>query len=95
MQCGLIERRRRVVHDVHVRIMFFAHLREVSGVVSAEMDADAVDAARLWELLETRWPGLSAHRGAVRLARNGSYAADGEVFRKSDEVALIPPVSGG
>lgn len=75
--------------------MFFAQLREVTGLPAAEVSADAVDAGQLWNLLETRWPGLSAHRAAVRLARNGSYAADGEIFREADEVALLPPVSGG
>jgi molybdopterin converting factor small subunit len=29
------------------------------------------------------------------LARNGRYAGSGEVFERGDEVALIPPVSGG
>lgn len=75
--------------------MFFAQLREVTGVGAAEIAADAVDAGQLWKLLETRWPGLSAHRSAVRLARNGTYAADREIFRDADEIALIPPVSGG
>jgi molybdopterin converting factor small subunit len=31
----------------------------------------------------------------VRLARNGVYAGEGEIFLEGDEVALIPPVSGG
>jgi molybdopterin converting factor small subunit len=49
----------------------------------------------LWELLLARWPGLAAYRAQTRLARNGVYAGANEVFADSDEVALIPPVSGG
>jgi molybdopterin converting factor small subunit len=94
-QCGLIERRLFLVHHCPVRIMFFAQLREVTGIEVAEIDADGLDRARLWELLEKRWPGLSAHRVITRLARNGVYAEAGEIFGAHDEVALIPPVSGG
>ena len=75
--------------------MFFAQLREACGVGSAEIEADGLNAGQLWHILLGRWPGLSAYRNCVRLARNGSYAVEGETFRNSDEVALIPPVSGG
>ena len=64
-------------------------------MAEAEVAADGVDAAGLWKILSGRWPRLSAHRGNTRLARNGAYAAEGEVFAAGDEVALLPPVSGG
>lgn len=91
----MVESRTRVVHHVHVRILFFAHLREACGIGSAEIEADEVTAVQLWDILLSRWPRLANHRNGVRLARNGSYAAEGETFRNTDEVALIPPVSGG
>jgi molybdopterin synthase sulfur carrier subunit len=78
-----------------MRILFFAQLREVVGAAEAELEADGVDAGALWELLVARWPSLTAHRAQTRLARNGVYAGANEVFAESDEVALIPPVSGG
>jgi molybdopterin converting factor small subunit len=78
-----------------MRILFFAQLREVAGAVDAELKADGVDDVVLWELLLARWPGLAAYRAQTRLARNGVYAGANEVFADSDEVALIPPVSGG
>jgi len=78
-----------------MRVLFFAQLREVTGIAQAEIEADGVDADSLWSTLAERWPGLSGHRRNIRLARNGAYAAPGEVFRANDEVALIPPVSGG
>lgn len=94
-QCGLIDRLRPLTHDGGVRIMFFAQLRQVCGTEVAEIDADGVDRTRLWELLLARWPGLETHRAGVRLARNGAYAEPCEIFQAGDEVALIPPVSGG
>lgn len=78
-----------------MRILFFAQLREVTGLAQAEIAAGGVDASALWGLLVEQWPGLAAHRDATRLARNGCYARPEDVFADSDEVALIPPVSGG
>jgi molybdopterin converting factor subunit 1 len=78
-----------------MKVLFFAQLREETGVAEAEVTVDGVDAAGLWDVLAARWPGLAAHRTNVRLARNGVYADAGEIFLADDEVALIPPVSGG
>lgn len=78
-----------------MRILFFAQLREVVGVDQISLAADDLSAAALWDLLIARWPALAVHREQTRLARNGVYAVAGEVFGSADEVALIPPVSGG
>jgi molybdopterin converting factor subunit 1 len=77
-------------------LLYFAQARQLAGVavdewaVSEPMSADA-----LWAELLTRHPALAPLRGATRLARNGEFAAADAVFRPGDEVALIPPVSGG
>lgn len=84
-----------LVHHAPVRIMFFAQLRELTGADHAEVQADRIAGPELWDLLLKRWPSLSAHRATTRLARNGCYAGPDEVFMGDDEVALIPPVSGG
>ena len=78
-----------------MRILFFAQLREVTGVEQAEIEVDSVDASSLWKSLLSMWPGLAAHQPQIRLARNGRYVESGEAFERGDEVALIPPVSGG
>ena len=78
-----------------MRVLFFAQLREVAGVAHAEIDGGGLDAEKLWGQLVERWPGLEVHRADTRLARNGAYAEAGEFFAADDEVALIPPVSGG
>jgi len=95
VQCGLIARGSALGHDRRVQILFFAQLRTAVGADRAEVEADGVDQAELWRLLEARWPALSKHRSTTRLARNGAYAGPEEIFRSGDEVALIPPVSGG
>ncbi len=95
VQCGLVERTPLVLHHFGVRILFFAQLREATGLSCAEIDCPEVGVEQLWQILEARWPLLAAQRANVRLARNGTYAANDEIFARSDEVALIPPVSGG
>lgn len=80
---------------VHVRL--FAVLRERAGTDSLELElpdgatvADAMlalaDDERLGDLLE---------RMPVHMAVNRDYATTGTVLRPQDELALIPPVSGG
>ena len=78
-----------------MRILFFAQLRGAVGSSQGEVEADGVNQDQLWRLLEERWPALSAQRATTRLARNGVYAGPEDIFRSDDEVALIPPVSGG
>lgn len=40
-------------------------------------------------------PGLDERMGAIRIARNETFAADDERLADGDTLALIPPVSGG
>ena len=79
-----------------MRILFFAHLKDATGCDSAELRAESpLSAEQFWDELLKQFPKLAAHRKSVRLARNQAYAGANERFSDGDEVALIPPVSGG
>ena len=79
-----------------MRVLFFAQLKDVTGCDSVELAAVApLGAEQFWAELLKRFPRLAAHRANVRLARNWEYAAPDVQFANADEVALIPPVSGG
>ena len=78
-----------------MRVLFFAHLRDVTGQTEAELNAGPLDADGLWRALTEVHPALARFRGTVRLARNGEYVGPDTRFGPADEVALIPPVSGG
>ncbi len=78
-----------------MRVLFFAHLKDVTGCAEMQLDCAATDADGLWRLLLAAHPGLERFRGSVRLARNAEYAGPDARFGNADEVALIPPVSGG
>jgi molybdopterin synthase catalytic subunit len=79
---------------IHVRL--FAMQRELAGTRGLDLmlasDASIEDA---WAALVARFPVLASGRAAVRFARNGSYAPADTSLADGDEVAMIPPVSGG
>ena len=79
-----------------MRILFFAQLKDVTGCGSVDWEeVGSLTAAELWRRLERQWPALRAHREVTRLARNCEFVGDDATFDTGDEVALIPPVSGG
>lgn len=79
-----------------MRVLFFAHLQDVTGCAARELAfAAPVTGEQLWARLLEEYPGLARHRATVRLARDWDYADAETRFTDRDEVALIPPVSGG
>jgi molybdopterin synthase catalytic subunit len=81
---------------MRVRVLLFASLRERAGC--AELDLElaegaGVEAAR--KAIEARFPKLLTDARAAA-AVNGEYARDpGQVLHEGDELAFLPPVSGG
>lgn len=79
-----------------MKILFFAQARQATLCSELDLPVEApLSAPELWSLLETRFPSLKPLRRSTRLARNCIYASPDEIFHDPDEVALIPPVSGG
>ena len=79
-----------------MRVLLFAHLKDATGVAEMEMEiSESLDADGLWRELIAAQPGLAKFRPTTRLARNGEYTDAQTRFLNTDEVALIPPVSGG
>jgi molybdopterin converting factor small subunit len=78
-----------------MRLLFCAHLKEVTGRAEIQLSLGEVDSNGLWRHLLAVQPGLAPLRGNIRLARNWEFAGPNTRFGDADEVALIPPVSGG
>lgn len=79
-----------------MKVLFFAQIRDFTGCGVAEMETrGGLTADAVWQGLEEQFPGIDKFRSTTRLARNGVFAAADEQFAASDEIALIPPVSGG
>ncbi len=76
-----------------MKALLFARLRELAGTESAEASGATVREA--WESLRSRFPGLPADPGGIRAARNQEFVEWDAALAPGDEVAFIPPVSGG
>jgi sulfur-carrier protein len=75
------------------KVMFFAHLREAVGEEFLRIDATGKSVAELKAELAAIYnlPKLDT----VMTAVNEEFAQDDEVIQDGDEIAFIPPVSGG
>jgi molybdopterin converting factor subunit 1 len=81
---------------VRIRVRLFAVQRELAG--TREMPLALPEGATIedaWRALVSRFPVLAPGRASVRFARNGTYAEPGDALADGDELAFIPPVSGG
>lgn len=81
---------------MHVTVRLFARLRDIAGTgeLSRELPPGAT-AATLWESLTRDYTELDGYRDAVSTAVNAEYSKMSRTLTDGDEVAFLPPVSGG
>jgi molybdopterin synthase catalytic subunit len=76
---------------MNVRVRLFAGLRERAGTGAVEVDvAEGATVGDVWPLL-----ALGDEPGGLLYARNREYVERSEAVHPGDEIAFIPPVSGG
>ncbi|MEX1171222.1 MAG: MoaD family protein [Chloroflexota bacterium] len=81
---------------MNVRVRLFAIQREQAGTREVALVLPTGATVRdAWDALVALHPGLAPGRDSVRFARNGAYADAATQLADGDEVAMIPPVSGG
>lgn len=79
-----------------MRILLFAHLKSIVGQSQLELNLPQnFRSEELWTQILAACPALRELRPTIRVARNCEFADDQTQFQNSDEIALIPPVSGG
>jgi molybdopterin synthase catalytic subunit/molybdopterin converting factor small subunit len=78
-----------MIDSVRVTVRLFAGLRERAGTARLEID-DVTRVGDVWAKL-----GLGDEPGGLLYAVNREYAGPDDALRDGDEVAVIPPVSGG
>jgi molybdopterin converting factor subunit 1 len=77
-------------------VRLFASLREAAGQERLELELPAgASVEDAWRNLAQRQPALEPRRQALAAAVNRTYAGFDAALADGDEVAFIPPVSGG
>lgn len=79
-----------------IQLLLFASCRDAVGAKELVVElAEGTTAAGLRDELVLRYPKLMPLKEKLLLAANADYVDANTVLKDGDEVALIPPVSGG
>jgi molybdopterin synthase catalytic subunit len=81
---------------MHVRLLFFATLKDIVGTREMKMDVPSgTTVADVLTELETHYPRVKPYRPIVLTAINEEYVDQRTEVHEGDELAIFPPVSGG
>src|ERR1700676_4565401 len=81
---------------MRIHVLFFGQLKDIVGV--AQEDAELAEGSRVEDLFERygrRFPKLAEFRPSIFASLNQEYTAWAAPLAPNDEVAFLPPVSGG
>lgn len=79
-----------------VTVRLFARLRELAGTAELRQELpDRASAGTVWESLAARYPAMREYERSISCAVNEEYAQFTTPVKDGDEVAFLPPVSGG
>jgi molybdopterin synthase catalytic subunit len=77
-------------------VLFFGALKEVVGRAEEHLQLEpGTDIGRLFEFCASRFPDLARHSATLLFSRNREFVGRAERLQEGDEVAFLPPVSGG
>lgn len=81
---------------MRVTIRLFARLRDLAGAGELVRDVPPPATVRtVWRALVAEMPGLEEYERVMSVAVNADYARMSAAVQDGDEVAFLPPVSGG
>ncbi len=81
---------------MRVTVRLFARLRDIAGAPELSREAAAgATVGSVWRDLVHDFPELGKYEGSMSSAVNADYARMNQVVGDGDEVAFLPPVSGG
>ena len=81
---------------MRITVRLFARLRDLAGTGEVLREASAHATARqVWDDLVLEWPALREYEKTISVAVNAEYARMTAEVHDGDEVAFMPPVSGG
>ena len=78
-----------------LKILAFGIVKDIFGAASNEIEIDTtISIAGFKDILEQKYPGLK-NISSYAVAVNNEYASEDIMITEKDEIAIIPPVSGG
>jgi molybdopterin converting factor subunit 1 len=83
-------------NPIRLNVLFFGRLKDTIG--HGQESIEIAPDSRIEDLFArfvARYPGLAEHRRAIAVSRNQEFAAWTTPLQPGDEVAFLPPVSGG
>ena len=81
---------------MRVTVRLFARLRELAGAGECACDVPSgATVADVWRTMAQAHPAIEPFGRSISCARNAEFARMTAVVREGDEVAFLPPVSGG
>jgi molybdopterin converting factor subunit 1 len=81
---------------MRVTVRLFARLRDLAGTGELIREVRPGASAReVWDDLVLEWPGLRDYEAILSVAVNAESARMGTAVQDGDEIAFMPPVSGG
>jgi molybdopterin converting factor subunit 1 len=79
-----------------IRVLLFGAAADRAGTREIELPLDdGVTLSEVWPLLTAKHPDLAPMRDTLAFAVNGEYARVEDSVSPGDEIAVLPPVSGG
>ena len=85
-----------VVPGIRVKVLFFGRLRELTGLAEEAGELpDGATLAQVFERYAERYPKLAGFRNSMVVSRNQEFVAWDSRVAVGDEIAFLPPVSGG
>jgi len=79
-----------------VKVLFFASLKDITGVSGSDLELDEnADVESLKVEVTSMYPKLKPFMSFVKIAINQEFAEANSVIKNGDELAILPPVSGG
>ena len=81
---------------MRIRVLFFGVLRDVTGLREDSIEVpEGGLAASVFSHYSSRFPRLGEMSKSIVLAVNQKFCAPSEALADGDELAMLPPVSGG